>query len=214
MRFGIIHKKGKIGDTSYFLKSIMKSLVLVFSLSALILFPTVSFGITFDIWETGMSINEVVGLARKHDIPIARDGIIHGSKKFEPRLIDDNFYKASTLNYRTNLSDRSSTVYLKLTDDSKFVREIEVRLFGISDRKLFTKEMLGILSKKYGSYRELKEMPFRTYEWRPDQYSQVLMRVAGAEASIIYTALRIKEHFENQRREKEKKSIKKDAEQF
>jgi hypothetical protein len=65
-----------------------------------------------------MSINEVVSLAFKHDIPIARDGIIHGSKKFNPKLINDNFYKASTLYYRTNISGRNSTVYLRLTGDS------------------------------------------------------------------------------------------------
>jgi len=43
----------------------MKKLVLIFSLVALSMFPTVTFGITFAIWETGMSINEVVGLARE-----------------------------------------------------------------------------------------------------------------------------------------------------
>ncbi len=192
----------------------MKSWVLIFLLAGLITFPGVSLGITFDIWETGMSINEVVGLARQHDIPIARDGVIHAYKKFDGKLIDDNFYKASTLYYRTNLSGRDSIVYLRLTDDSKFVREIEVRLFGINNRELFTEEMIKILSQKYGSYKEVTETVFRFYQWRPDKHSQVRMRVFGPEASIIYTDLRIKEHFENQRREKERKSIKKDAEKF
>jgi hypothetical protein len=192
----------------------MISWALAFFLVTLITFPGVSFGITFDIWETGMSINEVVGLARQHDIPIARDGLIHGYKKFDAKLIDDNFYKASTLYYRTNLSGRDSIVYLRLTDDPKFVREIEVKLFSITNRELFTEEMLGILSKKYGPYKEVKEMLFKGYEWRPDKYSQVLMRLFTYEASIRYTDLRIKEHFERQTREKEKKSIKKDSDKF
>ncbi len=88
----------------------MKNLLVIFSFVVLIVSPTLSFGITFDIWETGMSINEVVGLARKHDIPIARENIYHGSKKFDPKLIDDAFYKASVLYYRTTISGRNSIV--------------------------------------------------------------------------------------------------------
>jgi len=192
----------------------MKRSYLIISLLLSAVFPIVSFAITFDIWETGISINEVVGLAREHDIPIARDGIIHGSKKFEPKLIDENFYKASALYYRTNISGRSSIVYLKLTDDLKFVREIEVKLFGINDKKLFTTEMLRILSQKYGTYKKLRDWVFQTYEWRPDQYSQVLLRMGGAEASIIYTDLRIKDFHEDQKTEKERGLIKKDSEKF
>ena len=161
-----------------------------------------------------MSMNEVVSLARQHDIPIAGDGIVHGYKKFNPRLIDEKFYKASALYYTTNISSRNSTVYLRLTGDSKFVREIEVRLFGITDRELFRKEMVDILSKKYGPYKERWETVFRVYEWRPDKSSRILMRMWSAEASITYTDLKIKDYLEKQRIEKEKKSIKKDAEKF
>jgi hypothetical protein len=188
----------------------MKGWVLIFSFSSLVLFPSDSLAIRFDIWETGMSINEVVNLARQHDIPIASDAIVHGSKKFEPGLLNKEFYKASALYYKTNISGRDSTVYLRLTGDSKFVREIEVRLFGISDRELFTKEMIGILSKKYGRYKELRETVFRVYEWRPDQSSRILMRAWSAEASITYTDLKIKEYLEKQRVEKEKESLKKE----
>jgi hypothetical protein len=179
-----------------------------------IIFPATSSAIRFDIWETGMSINEVVSLARQHDIPIASDAIVHGSKKFDPGLINKEFYKASALYYKTNISGRDSTVYLRLTGDSKFVREIEVRLFGIKDRELFVKEMVGILSKKYGRYKELRETVFRAYEWRPDKSSRILMRAWSAEASITYSDLRIREYLEKQRIEKEKKLIKKDEEKF
>ena len=192
----------------------MKSFLGIFSFAVLIMSPALSFGITFDIWETGMSINEVVGVAGQHDIPIARENIYHASKRFDPKLIDDNFYKASSLYYRTTISGRNSIVYLRLTDDPKFIAEIDVKLFGITDRELFTKEMVGILNQKYGPYKERKEPVFQVYEWRPDQFSQILMKIFGPEASIIYTDLRIKELLENQRIEKERKSIKKDAGKF
>jgi len=161
-----------------------------------------------------MSMNEVVGLARKHDIPIMRDGINAIRERFDPKFIDDKFYKASTIYYRTIISGQSSSVNLKLTDDPKFVYEIEVKLFGIKGGELFTKEMVGILSQKYGPYKERKELVFQVYEWRPDKFSQILMKVFGPEASIIYTDLRIKELLGNQRREKERRSINKDAGKF
>ncbi len=192
----------------------MKRWVLIAFVSALITVPGVCFGLTFDIWETGMSINEVVSLARQHDIPIARDGLIHEYKKFDRKLIDGNFYNASTLYYRTNLFGRDSVVYLRLTDDSKFVREIEVRLSVITDRELFTEEMLRILNQKYGPYKEVKEPVVRYYRWRPDRDFQVRMRLFGPEASIIYTDLRIQSDFEDQPREKVRKSIKKDSDKF
>jgi hypothetical protein len=192
----------------------LRGFFVILSISILVLSPSDSRAIRFDIWETGMSIHEVVSLAFKHDIPISRDGIIHGSKKFNPKLINENFYKASTLYYRTNISGRNSTVYLRLTGDSQFVREIEVRLFGISDRELFTKEMLGILSKKYGPFKERWETVFKVYEWTPEKSSRILMRAWATEASITYTDLKIKEYSEEQRIEKEKESIQKDAEKF
>jgi hypothetical protein len=58
----------------------MKGLALILSFYFLVLFTPDSSAIKFDIWETGMSINEVVSLAREHNISIARDGIIDRSK--------------------------------------------------------------------------------------------------------------------------------------
>jgi hypothetical protein len=211
---GTLGRNTRVSGLHYSQVTRMKNFLGIFFFVLLIVSPTFSFGITFDIWETGMSINEVVGLARQHDIPIARESVYHASKGFDPKLIDDKFYKASVLYYRTTISGRSSIVYLRLTDDPKFIAEIDVRLLGITDRELFIKEMLGILMQKYGRYKERKEPVFQVYEWRPDQFSQIWMKVFGPEASIIYTDLRIKELLENQRREKERKSIKKDAGKF
>ena len=176
--------------------------------------PTTSLAIKFDIWETGMSINEVVSLAFKNDIPIAREGIIHGRKKFDPKLIDDQFYMASSLYYGTNISGNQSTVYLRLTNDSKFVREIEVRLFGVRNREDFKQEMIKVLSQKYGPHQEVREFAFKAHRWKPDPTSQVLMRDSGAEVVILYTDLKIKEAQEEERRQKDIGKIRKDEKKF
>lgn len=189
----------------------MRKVASLFFIVTMVVFPAIVLAVTFDCWETGMSINEVIRVAQEHDIPIAREGVVHARKRFDPKSIDDKFYKASAVYYRTNLSDRAATVYLRFTDDPKFVREIEVRLHNITDSDLFTKEMLGILSKKYGSFLESKELFHKSYVWRPAANSQVLLRVEGRGASIFYTDLMIKKDFEDKRRQKEKESIRKDA---
>ena len=189
----------------------MKKIVVLCFLITLIMIPSISLAVSFDCWETGMSINEVVRVAQEHDLPIARDGVIHARKKFDPKLIDDKFYKASTVYYRTTLSGRNAAVYLRFTDEPKFIREIVVRVYTITDRKIFTDEMLGILRAKYGSYREIQELFGKAYEWRPDANSQVVLRVEGRDASIIYADLRINKDFEDRRRQKEKESIRRDA---
>jgi hypothetical protein len=74
--------------------------------------------------------------------------------------------------------------------------------------------MLSILGRKYGPYKERWETVFRVYEWSPENSSRILMQVWGTEASIIYRDLKIKEYLEKQRIEKEKKTIRKDADKF
>lgn len=46
-------------------------------------FPRSLIAARFDMWETGMDINEIVATARQHDIAIASSGVIHAYSKFE-----------------------------------------------------------------------------------------------------------------------------------
>jgi hypothetical protein len=192
----------------------MKNFLGIFSFVVLIVSPTLCFGIAFDIWETGMSVNEVVSLAREHDIPIAREGIIHGRSKFDAKLIDDNFFKASVLEYRTKIGEYGSRVSLKLTDPPKQVYEIEVGVYGIRNREEFLKEMIGILKQKYGLYKERRDWVFRYFEWKPDGNSQILLRMSSGEASVFYIDPGMKEAVEARKKEKELGAFRKDGKKF
>ena len=89
------------------------------------------------MWETGMDINKVVAAARKHNIPIARSGVYHGYSGFEQKLIDDKFFKAPVLEYRTKIGELGSKIFLNLSDQPRQVYEIEVGIYGIKDREQF-----------------------------------------------------------------------------
>lgn len=58
------------------------------------------------------------------------------------------------------------------------------------------------------------EIFFKGYEWRPDRESLILMRTFGSEVTITYTDLRMKKTVEEQRKQKARDSVRKDAGKF
>ena len=194
-------------------RQVMKKIVPV-AVSIILFLVGPSYAARFDVWETGMDINEVVAMARKHNIPIARSGVYHSYKGFDQKLIDDKFFKAPVLEYQTKIGELGSKVYLKLSDQPKQVYEIEVGIYGIKDREQFLEEMLGILKQKYGPYRERKEIVYHYFEWNPDKTSQITLRMSSAEASVFYTDPRMKQVVEAKKKEKEVDAIRKDGKKF
>jgi hypothetical protein len=73
------------------IRAVTTSTTVVLLLMTFISMPSVSWAVKFDIWETGISINEIVSLARNHDIPIMRSGIVTIREHFDPKLVDDSF---------------------------------------------------------------------------------------------------------------------------
>jgi hypothetical protein len=189
-----------------------KILIMVFSV--LMFLAGTAAAARFDMWETGMDINEVVALARKHNIPITRSGVYHSYKGFEQKLVDDKFFKAPVLEYQTRIGELGSKIYLKLSDQPRQVYEIEVGIYGIKDREQFLEEMLGILKQKYGPYRERKEIVYHYLEWNPDKTSQITLRVSSGQASVFYTDPRMKQVVEAKKKEKEIDAIRKDGKKF
>jgi len=107
-------------------------------LAVVLLFPGISRAISFGIWETGMSIEEVVSVAREHDIPIARSGLIIGSKRFDPKVINGDFYKAPSAEYRTTISENQASICLRFMDEPKLVYEIETKIFIQKEKEAYT----------------------------------------------------------------------------
>ncbi len=192
----------------------MKVLFLITISIALALSSGDSLAAKFDIWETGMDINQIVSVAREHNIPIARSGIVHGYSKFEQKLVDDQFFKAPVLEYNARFGEYGSKVFLKLSEQPKQLYEIEIRINGIKFRDDFVKEMVGTLKQKYGPYRERKDWVFHYYEWRPEESSQVILRMGSGAASIFYIDPRMKEIVEARRKEKEIGAIRRDGKIF
>jgi len=83
--------------------------------------------VTVDIWQTGMTRQQVWDLARERDIALAPEGWLHASTHFQARyLVED----ARTFYCRGRYFDHPATFYLRLTagaDGEPRLYEIEVR---------------------------------------------------------------------------------------
>jgi hypothetical protein len=102
-----------------------------------------------------------------------------------------------------------------VTDNAKFLYEVEVRLSNINKNKNeFVKEMINVLQQKYGTYRERMETVFRYYEWKPDENSRIILKGPGAEVLIIHTDIEMKRALDAQRRQERQRSIHKDGSKF
>ena len=120
----------------------MKNLLVLVVFMSFILFSGSLIAARFDMWETGMDINEIVAMATQHDIAIASSGVIHARSKFDQKLLDERFFKAMILEYRTKVGAYSSKVSLKLSEKPKQLYEIEVGIYGIKYREDFLEEMI------------------------------------------------------------------------
>ena len=189
-------------------------LTAVIILLTIFLFPEISPAISVNIWETGMTINEVVSKAKEHNIPIARSGVVTMSRGFDPKLINDDFYKASSVDYGTKITERQATICLRFTDESRLVYEIETKVFAHRLMEGYTKELLKIMKDKYGSPQEKMDTVFKVYEWMPDKESMISMRPYGGTVTITYTDIGMKRALEDQRKQKDKDSVGKDAGKF
>ena len=170
----------------------MNNLLLLIAFVSVVVCPNSSSAVRFDMWETGMTMNEIVSVARKYNIPIARSGIVHGDSKFDQKLVDEQFFDASVLEYRTKIGQYSSKIFLKLSDQPKRLYEIEVAIYGIKNRDEFIKEMVEILTQKYGSYREQEKGGVHYFEWKPEVTGRITFRMSSMEGFVFYTDLKIK----------------------
>jgi hypothetical protein len=189
-------------------------LTAVIILLTIFLFPGISPAISVDIWETGMTIHEVVSKAKEHNIPIARSGIVTMSRGFDPKLINDDFYKASSVEYGTKITERQATICLRFTDESRLVYEIETKILAHRLMEAYAKELLKTMKDKYGSPQEKMDTVFKVYEWMPDGKSRISMRPYGGTVTITYTDIGMKNALEDQRKQKDKDSVGKDGGKF
>lgn len=151
------------------------------------------YAIDFDIWNTGISRQEMTSLAKEHNLPLAIEGKYHSSKSFNPSLVagDGNrFY------YKSMLLEHPARVTLSLSPRKgqygQFLYEIEVLFTDIRKNRDLKPYLLKLLQGKYGNGLPGTNLIQSLRTWHPGQDSEVRLISSPASLQVKYTDLKIK----------------------
>ncbi|NPA94759.1 MAG: hypothetical protein GXO58_04955 [Thermodesulfobacteria bacterium] len=145
-------------------------------------------GFKFDIWQSGMDVEEIILTARQHDIPLLNYGIISISKRFNP-VIYKYAKKTTHFYYRTKILGRHATVDLFLTPRSKVLHTLSVSFNGLlaGQTKEMTDRLSGILSSKYGPVRKIdRQLFWQIRTWQPNSRISVELKWVTGSLTVTY----------------------------
>jgi len=183
----------------------MKKILL---LSIILNIKTMAFN--FDIWESGISLKKAISISKSHDIALAKNGIIHSSKKFNQKLLDiknnpnnRNFY------YKEKLLGKIATIHLYFSQKSKKLYQIEIAWYN--PRKGFTKDLYKILDEKYNRAKNKSLFQLNLFGSKEIWTSSDKLTTIKVEHSFNHTKLTYIDNnlFNQNQKEKEKQEINK-----
>ncbi len=159
----------------------------------LLLSPLPAWAISFGIWETGISRQDMTSVAKEHDLPLARDGLYHSNKSFNPRLLAG---EATCFYYNTTLLDHAARVRLYLSprkgNYGQFLYEIEILFSDVRKTRDLRPYLLKLLEDKYGPASIKPDMIRKIRVWHPEKDGEVKLIATTASLQLTYTDTRIK----------------------
>jgi len=173
---------------------------------------------TFDDWHSGMTLDEVLDLSEKKDLPIMRDGLISQNRHFDPKTSRAYADKERIFYYKTTLVNEPAKVALRFTGESRLLYEVKVYWQGINVKKGLAPAVEDMLQKKYGNPTKSRSFFSKDKVWHLDQNNQLLMENSGAALQLVYTDLVLEKTDFDEKKKAEKfendQGIKKDLNKF
>jgi hypothetical protein len=152
-------------------------------------------GFTFDHWQSGMSIEEVMIVAQRKDIPLNRHGLISADKHFNPKMSREFIHTVTEFSYKDQLMGKNATVTLYFTPKSKLLEKIKIRLYSsdINRKSSYPKEIASMLSEKYGKPSHIIDMNIfhDSISWKGNNNFTVLMVTGIGLIDITYSDIRL-----------------------
>ncbi len=176
----------------------------ILTIAILLIVTSLSFAAQFDIWQTGMTLSDVVDMSRQNNIPIRQSGVINSSKGFNEALVNERFWKASKVGYVANLLGVNSTVELQIIPEwPSRVYEIQVKFSGTgAASQQFKGELLDMLKKKYGSPQMITLYLHKAYRWNLGENDEVILSMLSF-PTLYYSDVQMKKYVEKIRGYKE-----------
>jgi len=143
----------------------------------------------FDNWHSGMTLDEVLDLSEKSDIPVSRDGLISQNKHFNPKTSRAFADKARLFYYNARLVNEPAKVTLSFTEESRLLYEVKIHWQGINVKKGLAPAVEDMLRKKYGNPTKSRKLFSKDKIWNLDQNNQLVMENSGAALQLRYIDL-------------------------
>jgi hypothetical protein len=128
-----------------------QSAVLIICLSLVIVFPHLSPAFEYDVWKSGIAINEALKIAEINDIPLTGAELNQPLQRGQDHFRSESVKRTKTsqnLCYKQKLMGSTALVTLHFTPMSRKLSHIWV--YWTDADKAQQKEVLLALSEKYG----------------------------------------------------------------
>lgn len=157
------------------------------------LLATPAFAIQYDVWETGMSREEMVSIAEEQNLPVARDGYRHTAKTFNPAMVEGD---VTRFYYDTTLYQCPATVYLSFTPsllgEAQRLYDIEVVFADKKKNVQLHPHLALLLMEPYGEGMDYENYWEKQLVWHPGVNAEVRLVRNPNQMKLKYTDFEIK----------------------
>lgn len=193
------------------------------TLLALLLLSNLSFAFTFDIWESKITLDHAIQIAKRNNIPLKKEGIIATGKEFKKEyLYLDKYPDNRIFQYNTTLLDALATVTLYFTQESKKLYNVKIR--WSKQNQEFTDPFYELLDKKYGERKTIVSSNLgdlilaKRRQWQPDKETLIQSKISLSGTELLYIDVietqKEEEKKEEEKNEKKEQALIKDSDKF
>ena len=186
------------------------SLVLIMSIS-------LSHAFQFDIWKSGMNIQDAVEAARENHYPLTKANDMLVRKRFDWRNLKD-YKNYREFKYHTSLFGKEARVSIHFTQATGKLYKVRISWYKFyGDKDEFENMLYQLLDKKYGKRKigapsNLGDYVLNKYRiWEPDRQTKIIVKRSPGNIELVYLDKRIEQGQEISKQRKKLKIIMTDA---
>jgi len=142
---------------------------------------------TYDLWVSGVDIDQALAIARENDLPLIRKGYCTSSKHYDPKNIEPYAKTYRSFCYRSNLLGRNCSVELYFTPKSRLLYHVIINWGSPQKLKDFLTELEYVLNSKYGNNSSLGfGIMHKTRTWLRGKNVKIVLDYLIGSAALHY----------------------------
>lgn len=154
--------------------------------------------ISFDIWKTGLSRQEIVSLAQQQNLALAKNRVEALAKSFNLQLVSG---ETESFCYNTKLLEQPAFVQLLMTPRKggyeQYLYEIDIQFSKKADLRSY---LIKLLEEKYGVGSPKFDIIRKILVWHPEPDNVITLITTPALLQLTYTDTKIKSFAEKLRK--------------